>query len=81
MSNKKGFTLTELAIVIVVIGIVAAFTLPSFIGLADKSENTKAIEYVKNVLAEYETKHSEDHVKDVVLVNESDSKLRVFGYS
>lgn len=81
MSGKRGFTLTELAIVIVVMGIVAAFTLPNIIGIADKSENTKAIEYVKNVLTEYETRHSEDYVKDVVLVNESDSQLRIFGYS
>lgn len=44
MSNEKGFTLIELMVVIVIIGILVAIALPNFMGATDRAKvaNTKA---------------------------------------
>lgn len=48
----KGFTLVELLIVIVVIGILAALAVTSYGGAREKAKNTKALSDVTE-LAEY----------------------------
>ena len=50
-SNKKGFTLIELMIVIAIIGILAAIAIPNFIAYRDKAFCTQAENDAQNTLA------------------------------
>ncbi len=49
--NKKGFTLTELLVVIVIMGIVSGLSIPLIRGVSQAFENKKYKTYVKAVLA------------------------------
>ena len=46
---KKGFTIVELLVVIVVIGILAAITIVSYNGITNRANNTKGIAAAKAV--------------------------------
>ena len=46
--NKKGFTIVELVIVIAVIAILAAVMIPTFGGIIDKANASKALQNAQN---------------------------------
>jgi type IV pilus assembly protein PilA len=49
MKNRKGFTLIELIVVIVIIGILAAILIPRLTGFTDRAHETQAVVWAKEV--------------------------------
>jgi len=47
--NQKGFTLIELMIVIVIIGILAALAIPRFMSATDKAKRSEAVSILKQI--------------------------------
>ena len=47
-NNKKGFTIVELVIVIAVIAILAGVLIPTFAGIVEKANVSKALQEAKN---------------------------------
>jgi prepilin-type N-terminal cleavage/methylation domain-containing protein len=52
--NRKGFTLVELAVVIVIIGVLATFGVPRFLKSVERSTATEAFAYLSAVRAAQE---------------------------
>ncbi len=53
MKNRKGFTITELVIVIAVIAILAAVLIPTFSSIITKSKTSSAMQEARNTFTEY----------------------------
>ena len=51
-TNKKGFTIVELVIVIAVIAILAAVLIPTFSGVVEKAKQSAAIQAARNAYTE-----------------------------
>lgn len=52
-TNKKGFTIVELVIVIAVIAILAAVLIPNLSKLVDKANESKAMQEAKSAYEDY----------------------------
>src|SRR5438094_10272867 len=52
--NRKGFTLVELAVVIVIIGVLAAFGVPRFLKSVERSKAAEAFAYLAAVRSSQE---------------------------
>lgn len=53
MKNRKGFTITELVIVIAVIAILAAVLIPTFSSIIGKANESAALQEARNINTEY----------------------------
>ena len=52
-TNKKGFTIVELVIVIAVIAILAAVLIPTFSGVVTRAKQSAALQAARNANTEY----------------------------
>lgn len=52
-NNKKGFTIVELVIVIAVIAILAGVLIPTFAGIVEKANASKALQEAKAIMTNY----------------------------
>jgi prepilin-type N-terminal cleavage/methylation domain-containing protein len=58
MATRKGFTLVELAVVVVIIGVLAAFAVPRFMASVERSKAAEAFNYLSSVQAAQERYHA-----------------------
>src|SRR5438477_5868924 len=58
--SRNGFTLVELAVVIVIIGVLAAFGVPRFINSVERSKAAEAFAYLSAVRAAQERYHAQN---------------------
>lgn len=76
LRNKKGFTLVELIVVIVIIGILAAIMIPRMSGFTDKAKSTQALVNAKQVATAadslYAEKNTEPSAADIAKLAGSD---------
>lgn len=71
MQRKKGFTLVELIVVLVILGILAAITIPALLGWIDKAREKKYLLEARNVVMAAQTVATEEYAQGTFPENEA----------
>ncbi|MCL2677900.1 MAG: type II secretion system GspH family protein [Clostridiales bacterium] len=71
LKNKKGFTLVELIVVIVILAALAAFLIPSLAGFIQRANNSVIMAEARSALLAMQTMVSEDYAGGTALPADS----------
>ena len=67
--KQKGFTLVELAVVVVIIGVLAAFAVPRFMASVERSKAAEAFNYLSAVQSAQERYHARQGTYATLIVD------------
>ena len=71
---EKGFTLVELMIVIVIVGVLSAVALPSFLGQTNKAKATECTTKIGSILSTVAAEHLRDKIEASDIFDEEITK-------